>query len=49
MARGLGAERLAVMSRISKDGFRSPVVKMILGERSWVKHVDNGIRYFVFF
>uniref|UniRef100_A0A3Q3VK76 tRNA wybutosine-synthesizing protein 2 homolog n=1 Tax=Mola mola TaxID=94237 RepID=A0A3Q3VK76_MOLML len=45
VARGLGAERLAVMSRISKDGFRSPVVKMILGERSWVKHVDNGISY----
>ncbi|XP_029368733.1 tRNA wybutosine-synthesizing protein 2 homolog isoform X2 [Echeneis naucrates] len=45
VATGLGAERLAKMSRISKDGFRSPVVTMLLGERSWVKHVDNGITY----
>ncbi|KAM7389230.1 hypothetical protein PAMP_023220 [Pampus punctatissimus] len=45
VARGLGAKRLARMSRISTDGFRSPVVTMLLGEHSWVKHVDNGIRY----
>ncbi|CAJ1058878.1 tRNA wybutosine-synthesizing protein 2 homolog isoform X1 [Xyrichtys novacula] len=44
-AKGLGAKRLARMSRISRDGFRSPVVTMLLGEHSWVKHVDNGIRY----
>ncbi|XP_022615977.1 tRNA wybutosine-synthesizing protein 2 homolog isoform X1 [Seriola dumerili] len=45
VAKGLAAKRLAKMSRISKDGFRSPVVTMLLGEHSWVKHVDNGIRY----
>ncbi|CAK6964695.1 tRNA wybutosine-synthesizing protein 2 homolog [Scomber scombrus] len=45
VAKGLGAKRLARMSRISRDGFRSPVVTMLLGEDSWVKHVDNGIRY----
>ncbi|KAM7417378.1 hypothetical protein PAMA_017167 [Pampus argenteus] len=45
VARGLGAKRLARMSRISTDGFRSPVVTMLLGKHSWVKHVDNGIRY----
>ncbi|KAK5864598.1 hypothetical protein PBY51_015829 [Eleginops maclovinus] len=45
VAEGLGAKRLAKMSRISSDGFRSPVVTMLLGEHSWVKHVDNGIRY----
>ncbi|XP_029917683.1 tRNA wybutosine-synthesizing protein 2 homolog [Myripristis murdjan] len=45
VARGLGAERLAKMSRISRDGFRSPVVTMLLGEHSWVTHVDNGVRY----
>lgn len=44
VARGLGAKRLAKMSRISSDGFRSPVVTMLLGDHSWVKHVDNGIR-----
>lgn len=43
VAKGLGAKRLAKMSRISRDGFRSPVVTMLLGEHSWVKHVDNGI------
>ncbi|KAG7224755.1 hypothetical protein INR49_013467 [Caranx melampygus] len=43
--KGVGAKRLAKMSRISRDGFRSPVVTMLLGEHSWVKHVDNGIGY----
>lgn len=45
MAKGLGAKRLAKMSRISKDGFRSPVVTILLGQHCWVKHVDNKIRY----
>ncbi|XP_026186180.1 tRNA wybutosine-synthesizing protein 2 homolog isoform X2 [Mastacembelus armatus] len=45
VAKGLEAKRLAKLSRISSDGFRSPVVIMLLGEHSWVKHVDNGIRY----
>ncbi|KAL6117476.1 trmt12 [Pungitius sinensis] len=45
VARALGAKRLAKMSRISRDGFRSPVVTMLVGEHSWVKHVDNGISY----
>ncbi|XP_072251527.1 tRNA wybutosine-synthesizing protein 2 homolog [Leuresthes tenuis] len=45
VAKGLGAKRLAKMSRISRDGFRSPAVTMLLGDHSWVKHVDNGIRY----
>ncbi|KAM8733199.1 tRNA wybutosine-synthesizing protein 2 homolog isoform 1-T1 [Acanthopagrus schlegelii] len=45
VAKGLGAKRLAKMSRISSDGFRSPVVTMLLGEHSWVKHVDNRIIY----
>lgn len=44
VAKGLGAKRLAKMSQISRDGFRSPVVTMLLGEDSWVKHVDNRIR-----
>uniref|UniRef100_A0A3P9P5T7 tRNA wybutosine-synthesizing protein 2 homolog n=1 Tax=Poecilia reticulata TaxID=8081 RepID=A0A3P9P5T7_POERE len=41
----LRAKRLAKMSRISRDGFRTPVVTMLLGDNSWVKHVDNGISY----
>ncbi|XP_037636344.1 tRNA wybutosine-synthesizing protein 2 homolog [Sebastes umbrosus] len=45
VAKGLGAKRLAKMSRISSDGFRSPVVTMLLGEHGWVKHVDNRISY----
>ncbi|XP_049440959.1 tRNA wybutosine-synthesizing protein 2 homolog [Epinephelus fuscoguttatus] len=45
VADGLEAKRLAKMSRISRDGFRSPVVTMLLGEHSWVEHVDNRIRY----
>ncbi|KAI3351600.1 hypothetical protein L3Q82_020439, partial [Scortum barcoo] len=45
VAKGLGAKRLAKITRISGDGFRSPVVTMLLGEHSWVKHVDNRITY----
>ncbi|XP_034545996.1 tRNA wybutosine-synthesizing protein 2 homolog isoform X2 [Notolabrus celidotus] len=45
VAKGLGAKRVAKMSHISSDGFRSPMVKMLLGEHSWVKHVDNKISY----
>ncbi|XP_034740152.1 tRNA wybutosine-synthesizing protein 2 homolog isoform X2 [Etheostoma cragini] len=45
VAKGLGAKRLAKMHQISRDGFRSPVVTMLLGEHSWVRHVDNRIRY----
>ncbi|KAE8285711.1 tRNA wybutosine-synthesizing protein 2-like protein [Larimichthys crocea] len=45
VVKGLGAKRLAKMSRISPDGFRSPVVTMLLGDHSWVKHVDNKICY----
>ncbi|KAK2848925.1 hypothetical protein Q5P01_008759 [Channa striata] len=45
VAKALKAKRLAKMSRISKDGFRSPVVMMLLGEHSWVTHVDNGVKY----
>ncbi|XP_042349314.1 tRNA wybutosine-synthesizing protein 2 homolog isoform X2 [Plectropomus leopardus] len=45
VAKGMGAKRLAKMSRISRDGFRSPMVTMLLGENSWVKHVDNRITY----
>ncbi|XP_067103450.1 tRNA wybutosine-synthesizing protein 2 homolog [Osmerus mordax] len=45
VAHGLGAERLAQMGRISRDGFRTPVVTMLLGEDHWVTHVDNRIRY----
>uniref|UniRef100_A0A3B5MEU1 tRNA wybutosine-synthesizing protein 2 homolog n=1 Tax=Xiphophorus couchianus TaxID=32473 RepID=A0A3B5MEU1_9TELE len=42
----LRVKRLAKMSRISRDDrFRSPVVTMLLGDNSWVKHVDNGISY----
>ncbi|XP_041652899.1 tRNA wybutosine-synthesizing protein 2 homolog [Cheilinus undulatus] len=45
VAKGLGAQRLAKISRITSDGFRSPMVTMLLGENSWVQHVDNKIRY----
>ncbi|XP_061786291.1 tRNA wybutosine-synthesizing protein 2 homolog [Nerophis lumbriciformis] len=45
VAKGLGAKRLARMSGICSDGYRSPKVTMLLGEHSWVEHVDNGITY----
>ncbi|XP_028315647.1 tRNA wybutosine-synthesizing protein 2 homolog isoform X2 [Gouania willdenowi] len=45
VAKGLGAKRLAKQGRVSRDGFRTPEVTMLLGEDSWVTHVDNGISY----
>lgn len=45
VAKALGANRLAKISRISSNGFRSPLVTMLHGEHSWVTHVDNGIQY----
>ncbi|XP_077588284.1 tRNA wybutosine-synthesizing protein 2 homolog [Stigmatopora nigra] len=45
VAKSLGAKRLARMSRISNNGFRAPQVTILLGDHSWVKHVDNGITY----
>ncbi|XP_076005208.1 tRNA wybutosine-synthesizing protein 2 homolog [Genypterus blacodes] len=45
VAEAMGAKRLAKMSRVSRDAFRSPAVTMLFGDHSWVTHVDNGIRY----
>ncbi|XP_069049896.1 tRNA wybutosine-synthesizing protein 2 homolog [Lepisosteus oculatus] len=45
VALALGGKRLARMGRVSADSFRSPAVTLLLGEDSWVTHVDNGIRY----
>ncbi|KAJ8015736.1 hypothetical protein DPEC_G00029250 [Dallia pectoralis] len=45
VAQALGAERLAKIGRIYRDGFRTPVVTMLVGKDSWVAHVDNKIRY----
>ncbi|XP_061755923.1 tRNA wybutosine-synthesizing protein 2 homolog isoform X2 [Nerophis ophidion] len=45
VAKVLGAKRLARMSGICSDGYRSPKVTMVLGEDSWVQHMDNGITY----
>ncbi|KAL0974108.1 hypothetical protein UPYG_G00215460 [Umbra pygmaea] len=45
VAQALGADRLAKISRISRDDFRTPRVTMLVGKESWVTHVDNKIRY----
>lgn len=45
VAEALGCRRLARRSRIQPDDFRSPRVDFLLGDDSWVEHVDNHIRY----
>ncbi|NWY60093.1 TYW2 protein, partial [Chionis minor] len=45
VASALGAQRLARRGRVLPDGIRSPSVTLLLGQDSWVEHVDNGIRY----
>ncbi|XP_069842483.1 tRNA wybutosine-synthesizing protein 2 homolog isoform X2 [Dendropsophus ebraccatus] len=45
LASSLGVKRLAKQGCVFNDGMRSPNVTLILGENSWVEHVDNAIRY----
>ncbi|TRY88774.1 hypothetical protein DNTS_014996 [Danionella cerebrum] len=45
VAMTMGVKRLAQIEKISQDGFRTPVVTMLLGESSYVTHIDNHIRY----
>ncbi|GAA6095260.1 tRNA wybutosine-synthesizing protein 2 homolog isoform X1 [Tachysurus ichikawai] len=45
VAQALGVKRLARKKHISQDGWRTPVITMLLGDDSYVTHVDNHIRY----
>ncbi|KAL6480126.1 hypothetical protein MHYP_G00111590 [Metynnis hypsauchen] len=45
VAQALGVKRLAQIYQISQDEFRTPVVTMLLGDSSYVTHIDNHIRY----
>ncbi|XP_062855977.1 tRNA wybutosine-synthesizing protein 2 homolog [Trichomycterus rosablanca] len=45
VAEALGTKRLAQIKKISQDGYRTPVVTMLLGENGYVTHIDNHIRY----
>nr|XP_022334826.1 tRNA wybutosine-synthesizing protein 2 homolog [Crassostrea virginica] len=41
----LSCKRIAQKGSIASNGYRTPQVCMLLGQDSWVEHVDNGIRY----
>ncbi|RXN07357.1 tRNA wybutosine-synthesizing 2-like protein [Labeo rohita] len=45
VAQTLGVKRLAQIKKISQDGYRTPIVTMLLGDSSYVTHIDNHIRY----
>ncbi|XP_043913447.1 tRNA wybutosine-synthesizing protein 2 homolog [Protopterus annectens] len=45
VAQLFGAKRIAIMGRVSGDGFRTPFATLLLGKDGWVHHTDNGIRY----
>ncbi|KAG8556400.1 hypothetical protein GDO81_018057 [Engystomops pustulosus] len=45
VACSLGVKRLAKQGPVLNDGVRSPNATLLLGDNSWVEHVDNGIRY----
>ncbi|KTF95100.1 hypothetical protein cypCar_00025195, partial [Cyprinus carpio] len=45
VALALGGKRIAQIKKISQDGYRTPMVTMLLGESSYVTHIDNHIRY----
>eukprot|EP00105_Crassostrea_gigas_P016243 XP_011433560.1 PREDICTED: tRNA wybutosine-synthesizing protein 2 homolog isoform X2 [Crassostrea gigas] len=41
----LSCDRLAQKGSIASNGYRTPSVRLLLGQDGWVEHVDNGIRY----
>ncbi|XP_074660678.1 tRNA wybutosine-synthesizing protein 2 homolog [Tubulanus polymorphus] len=41
----LNVTKIALKSVVSTDGFRTPQVKLVYGEDSWVQHTDNRIKY----
>lgn len=45
VARALKCSRLAILRKVAPDKFRSPVVRLLVGESGWVEHCDNGITY----
>ena len=45
VATALNCHRLARDSEISPDMYRSSRAEMLLGDDTWVKHIDNGIKY----
>lgn len=45
IASSLRVKRLAQENRIKSDDYRSPNVKMLLGDDTWVFTVNNGIKY----
>lgn len=45
IAKVLSCKRIAQKGSIASNGYRTPQVCMLLGQDSWVEHVDNGIRY----
>ncbi|XP_033105278.1 tRNA wybutosine-synthesizing protein 2 homolog [Anneissia japonica] len=46
VAAAVGVKRLAhSMGAIQRNGFRTPNVRLLLGNSGWVEHIDNGIRY----
>ncbi len=40
----LGVKRIAQIKKISQDGYRTPIVTMLLGDSTYVTHIDNHIR-----
>lgn len=44
IAEVLSCDRLAQKGSIASNGYRTPSVRLLLGQDGWVEHVDNGIR-----
>lgn len=45
IATALHCNRIALLSKISPDGYRTPVTELVLGETGWVEHTDNRVKY----
>ena len=45
IASKMSCTRIALQEKISPDCYRTPVVRVVLGDGRWVEHIDNGVKY----
>ncbi|ESO86943.1 hypothetical protein LOTGIDRAFT_128178, partial [Lottia gigantea] len=45
VASSLSCKRLAVKSVVNNNGFRTPQVRLVVGDDGWVEQVDNKLRF----
>ena len=45
ISQSLHCKRIALVSTVKDNGYRSPTTRLVLGDNEWVEHIDNGVKY----